>query len=68
MPIERGLELMRALRCHVSGLAIPHYVVDLPRGKGKIPLSPDYLVRREGSIWTFRNYLGELCDYPDAPP
>ena len=66
VPIERGLAIMRALRCHVSGLAIPHYVIDLPRGKGKVPLSPDYLVRREGSTWTFQNYLGELCDYPDA--
>ena len=68
VPLERGLEIMRALRCHVSGLAIPHFVVDLPRGKGKVPLSPDYLVRRKGATWTFRNYLGELCDYPDATP
>ena len=66
VPIDRGLDIMRALRCHVSGLAIPHYVVDLPRGKGKVPLSPNYLVRRDGSMWTFRNYLGERCEYPDV--
>ena len=68
VPLERGLELMRALRCHVSGMAIPHFVIDLPNGKGKVPLTPDYLVRRSGRTWTFRNYLGELCDYPDAAP
>ena len=41
--IETGLEIMRSLRGTVSGLAIPHYVVDLPGGKGKVPLLPEYL-------------------------
>ena len=67
VPVERGLEILRALRCHISGLAIPHYVIDLPRGKGKVALAPDPVVRHEGGMWTFRTFRGELCDYPDAP-
>ena len=34
---ERGVEIMRRLRASVSGMAIPHYVVDLPGGRGKVP-------------------------------
>ncbi len=66
VPLERGLAILRALRCHVSGLAIPHFVVDLPRGKGKVALVPESVVSRRGGTWTFRNYLGELCEYPDV--
>lgn len=67
VPVERGLEILRALRCHVSGLAIPHYVIDLPGGRGKVALAPNPVVRHNGGTWTFRTYLGEEVDYPDAP-
>jgi len=36
-PIQTGLNILRALRGSVSGLAIPAYVVDLPGGGGKVP-------------------------------
>lgn len=36
--IARGCELMRALSGAVSGPALPHYVLDLPGGGGKVPL------------------------------
>ena len=42
-PIESGLELLRGLRGWTTGMAVPHYVVDLPRGGGKVPVQPDYL-------------------------
>src|SRR5438105_3330874 len=41
--VWKGLEIMEGLRGHLSGLAIPTYVVDSPHG-GKIPLMPNYLV------------------------
>ncbi len=41
--IERGLEIMQTLRGALSGMAIPQYVVDLPGGKGKVPLVPEYV-------------------------
>ena len=66
VPVEKGLDILRALRCHVSGLAIPHYVIDLPNGKGKVALAPDPVVRRDGRRIVFRTYLGEPCEYPDA--
>lgn len=68
-PICKGLEIIRALRGHVSGMAVPHYVIDLPDGKGKVPILPD-VVEREGDTIFLINYLGEKIAYRDitAPP
>jgi lysine 2,3-aminomutase len=41
-PIRHGLEIMRSLIGHTSGLAVPTLAVDLPGGGGKIPLTPSY--------------------------
>jgi len=41
--IARGQALMRALRGHLSGLAQPVYVLDIPGGHGKVPIGPAYL-------------------------
>ncbi|HEY6006745.1 MAG TPA: KamA family radical SAM protein [Geobacteraceae bacterium] len=64
--IASGLAVMEALRGHVSGLATPYYVVDLPGGKGKVPLLPDSH-RREGEHLVLRNYLGDEVSYHDLP-
>jgi lysine 2,3-aminomutase len=62
-PIETGRRILRALRGHTSGLAVPHFVVDAPGGGGKIPVSPDYVVRRDGKTWVLRNYAGKEFTY-----
>jgi lysine 2,3-aminomutase len=41
--IEKGQELMRAMRGRVSGLCQPSYMLDIPDGAGKVPIGPDYL-------------------------
>jgi lysine 2,3-aminomutase len=61
--IETGLEIMRRLRGHVSGLAVPAYVIDLPRGGGKIPLVPEYVIRMDEKELIARNYLGKTYQY-----
>lgn len=63
-PLKTGLDIMQELRGPVSGLALPHYVIDLPGGKGKIPLLPDY-VQRHGSTLLLRTPAGEAVEYPD---
>ena len=65
-PVARGLEMIEALRGHVSGYAVPQYVVDAPGGGGKIPLLPEYLVRREDGCLVLRNYQGGEYHYPDV--
>ena len=63
-PVEQGLEIMAGLRGHTSGMAIPYYVIDLPGGKGKVPLLPDDVKMEKGKLF-LRNYLGEVVEYPD---
>ena len=64
-PLSKGIEIVRALRGWSSGMANPHFVIDLPKGGGKVPLVPDYLVKTEGRLRTYCNYCGEEYLYPD---
>jgi lysine 2,3-aminomutase len=58
VPIERGIELFRALRGRTSGYAIPTYVLDTPYGK--VPLTYPYLRGREGDHVVVESYDGRL--------
>lgn len=64
-PVATGLEILTALRGNTSGMATPHYVIDGPGGKGKIPLLPDCVSRR-GDLWLLRTYTGETIEYRDV--
>jgi lysine 2,3-aminomutase len=64
-PVEKGLEIIRALRGHTTGYAVPTYVIDAPGGGGKIPLLPDYVVGREGDDLLLTNFEGGLYRYRD---
>ena len=46
VPIERGVEIFRALRGRTSGFAIPQYVLDTPYGK--VPLDHPVPARPRG--------------------
>jgi lysine 2,3-aminomutase len=59
-----GIALMRKLIGNISGMAVPTYALDAPQGRGKIPLTPDYIID-QGVELHFRNYLGKLCSYPE---
>jgi len=63
--VDEGLEIMRSLIGHTSGMAVPRFAVDLPGGHGKVPLLPDYSMDKENSTLTFKNYLGQPCSYLD---
>ena len=64
-PIEKGLEIIRGLRGHTTGYAVPQYVVDAPGGGGKIPLLPDYFQGRVDEYVLLKNYEGNVYKYPD---
>jgi lysine 2,3-aminomutase len=59
----KGLEIIEGLRGHVSGLAVPTYVVDGLHGAGKIPIMPNYLVSAADNAVILRNYEGLLFRY-----
>lgn len=63
--IEKGLEIIKGLRGHTSGYAVPTYVVDAPGGGGKIPLLPDYNLGHEEGYTLLKNYEGKTFRYPD---
>jgi lysine 2,3-aminomutase len=64
-PISRGIEIMEYLRGRLSGLAIPNYVVDAPRGGGKIPILPNYIVSMSPTHTVLRNGDGTMVSYPE---
>jgi lysine 2,3-aminomutase len=64
-PVEKGLEIIRGLRGHTTGYAVPTYVIDAPGGGGKIPLLPDYVAGRDDHHLLLKNYQGQIYRYPD---
>ncbi len=60
-----GIQIMRKLYGHISGMAIPTLALDAPDGKGKIPLTPQYIVE-QGDALIFQNFKGETCTYPES--
>jgi lysine 2,3-aminomutase len=65
-PLSVGLEIMDKLRGHISGLAVPQFVVDAPGGGGKIPMLPNYVIARDEEKIIVRNYKYDLFEYPDV--
>jgi lysine 2,3-aminomutase len=64
-PVSKGVELIRGLRGHTTGYAVPTFVVDAPDGGGKIPLAPDYVVGYENGDLLLNSYDGGTYRYPD---
>ena len=64
-PLSRGIEIIDELRGQLSGLGIPHFVVDLPGGHGKVTLGPKYILRREGEDLVFRSSKGVEVKFRD---
>jgi len=67
-PVSTGVELIRGLRGHTTGYAVPTFVIDAPDGGGKIPIAPEYVVGYEGSDLLLKSYDGGTYRYPDSGP
>jgi lysine 2,3-aminomutase len=61
--VEKGLEIIKALRGWTSGLAVPHFCIDAPGGGGKVPLLPEYVEEINEDEVIFRNYEGQRFVY-----
>ncbi|MEE4311845.1 MAG: KamA family radical SAM protein [candidate division KSB1 bacterium] len=61
--VEKGLEIIKAIRGWTSGLAVPQFVIDAPGGGGKIPLLPEYVLFISDSCVMMRNYEGNVYTY-----
>lgn len=65
VPVERGLKIMDELRGYTSGYAVPTYAIDIPGGGGKIILTPNHVVGRDGDFLVLKNFEGKEYRYPD---
>ena len=62
--IQKGLEIVRGLRGHTSGYAVPQFVIDAPGGGGKVPINPEYIQDVTENEIVFRNFQGKTYRYP----
>src|SRR5690606_18282773 len=62
--VRKGIEIIKALRGHTTGYAVPQYVIDAPGGGGKVPINPDYVEQITEDEVIFRNYEGNRFRYP----
>ena len=64
-PVAKGIEIIEGLRGHISGYAVPTFVVDAPGGGGKIPVMPNYLISQGVGKVILRNYEGVITTYTE---
>ena len=64
--VSQGIEIIRGLRGFTTGYAVPTYVIDAPGGGGKVPVSPDYVVGRDGDELVLNSYDERSYRYPDS--
>ncbi len=71
--VRQGIRLLRELRGTIPGYAVPDYVLDVPKGHGKVPLQYHYVnTDRNNRIYletpqgNYLAYADEDCE--DTPP
>ncbi len=63
--VQDGIDIIKGMRGFTSGYAIPQFVIDAPKGGGKIPILPDYVVGNEDGDLILKNFENKLFRYPD---
>ncbi len=66
LKLADGLALLRALRGRVSGLCLPHYMLDLPGGAGKVAIAPDDARQEDDGSWVLRDFRGNTHRYREV--
>jgi lysine 2,3-aminomutase len=64
-PVDAAIAIIDGMRGWMSGMAIPHLVIDAPGGGGKIPIGPDYVRGRDHDHVTLRTYDHREVRYPE---
>jgi len=57
-----GIKIMESLRGRTSGMAIPTYIINGPKGMGKTPILPNYLLHLDDEKAIFRNWEGKCFE------
>lgn len=64
LSIKRGQAIMSELQGRLSGIALPNYMLDIPGGYGKIPLTTNYLQQLENGQYIVEDPHGQTHHYP----
>jgi len=63
---SKGLEIMKNLRWHTTGFAVPKFVIDTPGGGGKIEVyDKETIMAMNDSATMLKNHKGEIIRYPE---
>ena len=61
--VQKGLDIMKDLMGHTSGMAVPYFVIDAPGGGGKVRLLPDTVIEHTDDEVVITNYEGKIFRY-----
>lgn len=64
LSIKEGQDIVQQLLGRLSGLCQPTYMLDIPGGHGKVPITPCYIKELEDGTYNIDNYKGESYSYP----
>lgn len=64
--VQKGLDIIRDLQGHTSGMAVPYFVVDTPGGGGKVRLLPDSVIEHNDNEVVLKNFEGKIFRYPQS--
>ena len=62
--VEKGIEIIQSLTGTISGYAVPKFVIDAPKGGGKVPMNPEYVISMDDKEIVMKNYKGDVYTYP----
>ena len=61
--VQKGLDIIKDLMGHTSGMAVPYFVIDAPGGGGKVRLLPNSVVEHDEHEVVITNYEGKVFRY-----
>ncbi len=62
--VQAGLDIIKGLMGHTSGMAVPYFVIDTPGGGGKVRLLPDTVIQYSEEEVVLTNFEGKTYRYP----
>lgn len=61
--VDEGIKIMEKLRGYTSGLAVPTYIINAPKGYGKTPVLPRYILKKTGGEVVLRTWEKRIIHY-----
>lgn len=65
IPLNRGREIMNTLLQRLSGIARPHYMLDIPGGHGKVPVNSCHVRLQTDGTYELTDPQGKIHIYTD---